>query len=82
MNKALAKLEDVHAGRTPLAYACSSFNSKAPSALRYVAQLTPPPFSFKIAELRMANEILRLAASFFDADSAHQLDAFGGPRLT
>jgi hypothetical protein len=81
MNKAFARIEEIRANRPPLTLACRSFQSKALSVLGYVSQIIPPPPSFKIVELRMANKILRLATNSFDTDSAHQLMTLGGPRL-
>ena len=81
MDKAMTRAAEIHAQKSPLPYACGLYSSRALSALGYVAQLIPPPESFKIAELRMANKILRLATYSFDTDSAHQLELLHGPRL-
>ena len=47
----------------------------------YVAQIVPPPQSFKVTELRVANKLLRVATSSFSANSIYSLDVYHGPRL-
>ena len=69
MDKAMTRAAEIHAQKSPLPYACGLYSSRALSALGYVAQLIPPPESFKIAELRMGNKILRLATNSFDSVS-------------
>ena len=77
----MTRAMEIHAQKFPLPHACGLYNSRALSALGYVARLAPPPESFKIAELSMANKILRLATNSFNSDAAHQLELLHGPRL-
>ena len=81
MNKFLARTAEIANMRAPLPFACSLFRSKALSVLGYVAQVCKPPKSFKFSELRVANQVLRLATNSFDTNCAYNLDFFHGPKL-
>ena len=63
MNEASARVEEIRAGKPPLMYVCSSYNSDVLSVLGHVAQLILPPTSFKAAQLSMATTIFRLLLS-------------------